>query len=70
LSSGSRSYFENSCHWIPLYFSDWPTIPQLYVKGQFIGGADILLDMFRNGELQELLLKEGIITADSGMEPS
>jgi monothiol glutaredoxin len=33
-------------------FSDWPTIPQLYVKGEFIGGCDILTEMFQNGELQ------------------
>ena len=33
-------------------YSDWPTIPQLYVKGEFIGGCDILTEMFQNGELQ------------------
>jgi len=36
-------------------FSDWPTIPQLYVKGEFIGGCDIIKEMFQSGELQELL---------------
>lgn len=36
-------------------FSDWPTIPQLYVKGEFIGGCDIVKEMFQSGELQELL---------------
>jgi len=36
-------------------FSDWPTIPQLYIKGQFIGGCDIVKEMFQSGELQELL---------------
>ncbi|AXT45434.1 MULTISPECIES: Grx4 family monothiol glutaredoxin [Chromobacterium] len=36
-------------------FSNWPTIPQLYVKGEFIGGSDIMYEMFQNGELQELL---------------
>ncbi len=36
-------------------FSDWPTIPQLYVKGEFIGGCDITKEMFASGELQELL---------------
>ena len=36
-------------------YSQWPTIPQLYVKGEFIGGADILAEMFEAGELQELL---------------
>jgi monothiol glutaredoxin len=36
-------------------YSDWPTVPQLYVKGQFVGGSDIMMEMFENGELQELL---------------
>ena len=35
-------------------FSDWPTIPQLYVKEQFIGGCDIVCEMYKNGELQKL----------------
>ena len=38
-------------------FSDWPTIPQLYVKGEFIGGCDIVKEMYENGELQELFPK-------------
>lgn len=38
-------------------FSDWPTIPQLYVKGEFIGGCDIVKEMFQSGELQEILGK-------------
>lgn len=36
-------------------FSDWPTIPQLYVKGEFIGGSDIMMEMYEAGELQALL---------------
>ena len=36
-------------------YSDWPTIPQLYVKGEFVGGSDIMMEMFENGELKELL---------------
>ncbi len=36
-------------------FSSWPTIPQLYVKGEFVGGCDIITEMFEKGELQELL---------------
>ncbi|MBI3145393.1 MAG: Grx4 family monothiol glutaredoxin [Pseudogulbenkiania sp.] len=36
-------------------FSNWPTIPQLYVKGEFIGGSDIMYEMYQSGELQELL---------------
>ena len=42
-------------------FSDWPTIPQLYVKGEFIGGCDIVKEMFQSGELQELLKEKGVI---------
>ena len=38
-------------------FSDWPTIPQLYVNGEFIGGCDIVKEMYENGELQELFNK-------------
>ena len=41
-------------------YSDWPTIPQLYVKGEFIGGCDIVREMFQAGELQELLRDKGI----------
>ena len=36
-------------------YSDWPTVPQLYVKGQFVGGSDIMMEMFENGELQQLV---------------
>ncbi|MFP6557819.1 Grx4 family monothiol glutaredoxin [Paraburkholderia sp. B3] len=35
-------------------FSNWPTIPQLYVKGEFVGGSDIMMEMYQNGELQHL----------------
>src|SRR5271169_551526 len=41
-------------------YSSWPTIPQLYVKGEFIGGSDIIREMFETGELQELLSSRGI----------
>ena len=41
-------------------FSNWPTLPQLYVKGEFIGGCDIVGEMFQQGELQELLTSKGI----------
>ena len=41
-------------------YSNWPTIPQLYVKGEFIGGCDIVREMFEAGELQELLSARGI----------
>ena len=44
-------------------FSDWPTIPQLYVKGEFVGGSDIMLEMYQAGELQELLTRAGLISA-------
>jgi monothiol glutaredoxin len=36
-------------------YSEWPTIPQLYVRGEFVGGSDIMMEMFESGELQELL---------------
>jgi monothiol glutaredoxin len=41
-------------------YSNWPTIPQLYVKGEFIGGCDIVREMFQAGELQELLTQKGV----------
>ncbi|MGE4482381.1 Grx4 family monothiol glutaredoxin [Acidocella sp.] len=41
-------------------FSNWPTIPQLYVKGEFVGGCDIVTEMYQNGELQTLLSEKGI----------
>ncbi len=44
-------------------YSDWPTIPQLYVKGEFVGGCDIIREMFQAGELQQLLQEKGIIKA-------
>jgi monothiol glutaredoxin len=43
-------------------FSNWPTIPQLYVKGEFVGGCDIIREMFQSGELQEHLSSAGIET--------
>ena len=41
-------------------FSDWPTIPQLYVKGEFVGGCDIIREIFQEGELQQLLGEKGV----------
>jgi monothiol glutaredoxin len=41
-------------------FSNWPTIPQLYVKGEFVGGCDIIREMYENGELQSFLKDQGI----------
>ncbi len=43
-------------------FTNWPTIPQLYVKGEFVGGCDIIREMFQSGELQETLKEKGINT--------
>ncbi|MFT4242223.1 MAG: Grx4 family monothiol glutaredoxin [Acidovorax sp.] len=40
-------------------YSHWPTIPQLYVKGEFIGGSDIMMEMYESGELQQLLGAQG-----------
>jgi monothiol glutaredoxin len=42
-------------------FSDWPTIPQLYVKGEFIGGSDIMMEMYESGELADVLEKAGVV---------
>ena len=44
-------------------FSDWPTIPQLYVKGEFVGGCDIITEMFQSGELKPILEDAGVLTA-------
>lgn len=44
-------------------YSDWPTIPQLYVKGEFVGGSDIMMEMFEAGELHQLM-------EDSGVKPA
>lgn len=44
-------------------FSNWPTVPQLYVNRQFIGGADIISEMFDSGELTELFKKENVVPA-------
>jgi monothiol glutaredoxin len=42
-------------------FTSWPTIPQLYIRGQFVGGADIVREMYASGELQKLLKDEGLL---------
>ena len=44
-------------------FSNWPTIPQLYVKGEFVGGSDIMMEMFEAGELQQLLEEKQVAKA-------
>jgi monothiol glutaredoxin len=44
-------------------FSDWPTVPQLYVKGEFVGGCDIVREMYESGELAEFLTTRGVKTA-------
>ncbi|TLX15889.1 Grx4 family monothiol glutaredoxin [Rhizobium sp. MHM7A] len=44
-------------------YSAWPTIPQLYVKGEFIGGCDIVREMFQSGELKTLFVEKGLIAA-------
>ena len=44
-------------------YSDWPTIPQLYVKGEFVGGCDIVREMFQSGELKGLLEEQGVLEA-------
>ena len=44
-------------------YSDWPTVPQLYVKGEFVGGSDIMMEMYEAGELADLLEEKGIAHA-------
>ena len=44
-------------------YSDWPTIPQLYVKGEFLGGSDIMMEMYEAGELQTMVESEGLAKA-------
>jgi monothiol glutaredoxin len=44
-------------------YSDWPTVPQLYVKGEFVGGSDIMMEMFEAGELQQLLEEKQVAKA-------
>lgn len=46
-------------------FSDWPTIPQLYVKGEFIGGSDIMMEMYEAGELGELMAEKKVAPAQA-----
>ncbi len=46
-------------------YTNWPTIPQLYVKGEFVGGCDIIREMFQAGELQAHLSEKGIATRDT-----
>ncbi|MEO0463555.1 MAG: Grx4 family monothiol glutaredoxin [Pseudomonadota bacterium] len=44
-------------------FSEWPTIPQLYVKGEFVGGSDIMMEMFEAGELKQMMDDNGVAPA-------
>lgn len=45
-------------------YSDWPTIPQLYVKGEFIGGSDIMMEMYEAGELHQMMAEQGVARAE------
>ena len=45
-------------------YSDWPTIPQLYVKGEFVGGSDIMMEMFEAGELQQMMDQKQVAKVD------
>ena len=42
-------------------YTNWPTVPQLYVKGEFVGGADIMMEMFQSGELKQLMEEKGVV---------
>ena len=46
-------------------YSNWPTIPQLYVKGEFVGGCDIIREMFETGELEQLMKDKGVTLANA-----
>lgn len=46
-------------------YSDWPTIPQLYVKGEFVGGCDIIREMYESGELRDLFKEKGVALQDA-----
>ena len=50
-------------------FSNWPTIPQLYVKGEFVGGCDIVREMYENGELQKVFSDAGVETTQPEAQP-
>ena len=41
-------------------YTNWPTVPQLYVKGEFVGGSDIMMEMFQSGELKQLMTEKGV----------
>ena len=45
-------------------YSNWPTVPQVYVQGEFVGGCDIMMEMYQSGELQALLKEKGIATTE------
>lgn len=45
-------------------YSDWPTIPQLYVKGEFVGGSDIMMEMYEAGELQQVMQEKAVARAE------
>ncbi len=51
-------------------YSNWPTIPQLYVKGEFVGGCDITREMFQAGELQQLLAEKGLVADKAAAQPA
>jgi monothiol glutaredoxin len=59
---GSANVLEDSAlrEGIKMY-SNWPTVPQLYVKGEFVGGCDIITEMFQSGELETLLAEKGVV---------
>nr|ART35869.1 B321 [uncultured bacterium] len=48
-------------------FSNWPTVPQLYVKGEFVGGCDIVREMYASGELSDLMKEKGVPTAEASV---
>ena len=67
-------HFPGACSHSPLglkEYSDWPTIPQLYVAKEFVGGCDILMSMHQNGELSKMLEEKGVVVpVETSSEPS
>lgn len=49
-------------------YTSWPTIPQVFIKGNFLGGCDIMMDMHKSGELETLLIKENLIDSEASSE--
>lgn len=65
----SSSYFLRRSLTVSCSHSSWPTIPQLYIGGEFVGGCDIAIQMHQSGELEKLLVEHKLIEAEGKAEP-